>query len=96
MGAFAHLHTCLAGTIEEQGIEPVAGEPDGRTPRLGDPKIGQKSAPARCVDEHGFHPVRAQGLEIAFETQLSEQPRPCRVDVLRAGFVTREARFVHE
>ncbi len=96
MGAFAHLHARLAGTIEEQGVESVAGEPDRRTPRLGDPEIGEKTAPARRVDEHGLHAVRAQSLEVACEPQLGEQPRPGRVDVLRAGFVTREACFVEE
>jgi hypothetical protein len=59
MGAFAHFHTHLAGAIEEQGVESIAREPDCRTPRLGGPEIGEESTPARCVDEHGLHAVRA-------------------------------------
>jgi hypothetical protein len=66
------------------------------TPRSGDPKIGEKTAPARRVDEHGLHAVRTQGLQVAGETQLAEQPRPGRIDVFRARFVTREARLVEE
>ena len=96
MGALAHLHACLTGAIEEQRVEPVAREPDRRTPRLGDPEIGEKTAPARCMDEHGLHAMRAQSLEIACEPQLAEQPRPGRIDVLRAGFVTWEACLVEE
>ena len=96
MGAFAYLHARLAGTIEEQGVEPVAGEPDRRTPRLGGPEIGEESTPTWCVDEHGLHAVRAQSLEVICEPELAEQPSPGRIDVLRAGFVTREACLVEE
>jgi hypothetical protein len=67
MGAFTHLHTCLAGAIEEQGVEPVAREPDRRTPRFGGPKIGEESTPARCVDEHGLHTVSTQSVEVIGE-----------------------------
>ena len=96
MGAFAHLHARVTGAIEEQRVEPVAGEPDRRTPRFGGPEIGEETMPTRRMDEHGLHAVRAQSLEVARESQLGEQPRPCRVDVLRAGLVTREARLVEE
>ena len=96
MGAFVHLHARLAGTIEEQRVEPGAGEPNGGTPRLGDPEIGKKTMPAWRMDEHGLHAVRAQSLQVARESQLGEQPRPCRVDVFGAGFVARETRLVEE
>ena len=92
----SHLHARLAGTIEEEGVESVARQPDRRIPRFGDREIGEKTAPTWCVDEHGLHAVRAHGLEVACETQLAEQPRPGRVDVLRTGFVTWEACFVQE
>jgi hypothetical protein len=96
MGAFAHLHTHLTGAIEEQGVESVAREPDRRTPRLGGSEIGEESTPTRCVDEHRLHAVRSQSLEVISEPELTEQPRPGRIDVLRAGFVTWEACLVEE
>jgi hypothetical protein len=96
MGAFAHLHTYLAGAIEEQGVESIAREPERRTPRLGGTEIGEESTPTRCVDEHGLHAVRAQSLEVMREPEFTEQPGPGRIDVLRAGFVTREACLVEE
>jgi hypothetical protein len=48
------------------------------------------------MDEHRLHTMPAQSLEIARESQLAEQPRPGWIDVLRAGFVTREACLVEE
>ena len=96
MGAFAHLHTCLAGAIEEQGVESVAGEPNRCTPGSGGSEIGKESTPARCVDEHGLHAVRAESLQVICEPELAEQLSPGRIDVLRAGFVTREACLVEE
>jgi hypothetical protein len=96
MNAFAHLHAHLPRAIEEQGVESEAGEPNSGTPWLGDPEIGEKTVPTRRVDEHGLHAVCAQSLELARESQLGEQPCPCRVDVLRARLVTREARFVEK
>src|SRR5215211_5412081 len=67
MGAFAHLHTHLAGVIKEQGVESVAREPDRRTPGLGGPEISEESTPARRVDEHGLHAMRAECLEVIRE-----------------------------
>ena len=96
MGAFAHLHACLAGTIEEQGVEPGAGEPNRRSARRGNAEIREETMPAWRVDEHGLHAVRPQSLEVVCESQLGEQSRSCRVDVLGAGLVAREARFVEE
>jgi hypothetical protein len=96
MGALAHLHACPTGAIEEQRVEPVAREPERRTPRIGGSEIGEESTPARCMDEHRLHTMRAQNLEISRESQFTEQPRPGRIDVLRAGFVTWEACLVEE
>jgi hypothetical protein len=96
MGAFAHLHACPTGAIEEQRVEPVAREPERRTPRIGGSEISEESTPARGMEEQRLHTMRAQNLEISRESQLAEQPRPGRIDVLRAGFVTREACLVEK
>jgi hypothetical protein len=52
--------------------------------------------PARCMDEHRLHAMRAQSLEITRESQLAQQPCPGRIDVFRAGFVTWEACLFEE
>jgi hypothetical protein len=96
MGALAHLHARPTGAIEEQRVEPVARESDRRTPRLGGPEIGEEATPTRCVDEHGLHAVRAQSPEVICEPEIAQQPSPGWIDVLRAGFVTREACLVEE
>ena len=96
MDPFVHLDTCLAGMIEEQGIETGTGEPKRSTPRLSDPKISEKTMSAWRVDEHCLHAVRAQSLEVAGKSQLGEQSRSCRVDVLGARLVAWKARFIEE
>ncbi len=96
MEPFVHLDTYLAGMIEEQGIETGTGEPKRCTPRRGNPEISEKTMTAWRVDEHGLHAVGAQSLEIIREPELAEQPSSGRIDVLRAGFVTREACLVEE
>jgi hypothetical protein len=70
MSALTHHYPRVPRTIEEEGVEPEAREPDRPAPWCDSPEIGEKTTSPRRMDEHALHAMSAKVIEVALEPEV--------------------------